>query len=868
MRPLKSCAVCVCLSASFLPATFCAAAKPIKTTNSATMPMAQMPSVAPLFIEDGDFTSTLILVNGSSIATYADVSVRALDGKTVAMERVQFQPHSQQQVQIRALLDSAKASGVTAGSIIVMQSPDLNGTVITAVLSMTRLSSSPTNYINQELAMPTANGSQTLRTVADAEGGFPIVSITSLSDMPQHVKVRCLTSNTRNSTKTVDLSANETLLTEACSEETFHGADFQRYDEKERSELHGPVGVELISDGMPGSFAAFTLIPHRSQDHTFFSSAVFSDPKMIMSSTTVFAGVPVGSANLLPAAKYVPTLSLANFSGKNSNVTIRYARTVDTDPASQDLEKVVVPAHSSKEVSFPHLQGEPNLQNSFLIVADGSPGDVAAKLVARGDSQLREVEQLGKDLMDPHNGGNHPWSIEGGTESTLLLFNTSESPQFFDVAITGAGVTWHKAYQLKPMQTIAISINNLINHQTKDDKGVHLPKDAWKGQVDWYLANLNTGRGRILQSNREKNMARDFSCVVVIDFCGLQFNGSTSVILDGQIVNFGSVSPFVCYDSCSGTPAGSGCSGCTYSWSSEAPSIASISGTSSDVSVSVFGASPGYTHMDAFASGMSCSVQLSPPPAAPVISATINSADITADSISISLNSPGTTFSGQLALKLISSAGSTTLYNGSASTGTHSYSFNLSGLPTQEFTQVSVSWTVSGTAATATYSYHFKNLGVYKQTQYNSPAERTCSGSPQTVAIWSPSCGKTVGSVLSGFDFRVTDPKTGTGSGHSVSYGDVSEEFLCSVGSGDLRSPFTIKGSLGSVGATTVAVCKNNADLYVANRRLYIVGEGVKTVTDACTACCSDITHLDNYTTNTACSGVTSLPNAITVILY
>ena len=51
---------------------------------------------------------------------------------------------------------------------------------------------------------------------------------------------------------------------------------------------------------------------------------------------------------------------------------------------------------------------------------------------------------------------------------------------------------------------------------------------------------------------------------------------------------------------------------------SEAPSIASISGTSSDQSESVFGASPGLTYIDAFASGMSCSVQVSPPPPATV----------------------------------------------------------------------------------------------------------------------------------------------------------------------------------------------------------------------------------------------------------
>jgi hypothetical protein len=62
-----------------------------------------------------------VLVNGSAVQTYADVTVRALNGKAVATSRVQFTPHSQQQVNIRKLLDSSGASGITAGSITVMQ---------------------------------------------------------------------------------------------------------------------------------------------------------------------------------------------------------------------------------------------------------------------------------------------------------------------------------------------------------------------------------------------------------------------------------------------------------------------------------------------------------------------------------------------------------------------------------------------------------------------------------------------------------------------------------------------------------------------------------------------------------------------------
>jgi hypothetical protein len=141
-----------------------------------------------------------------------------------------------------------------------------------------------------------------------------------------------------------------------------------------------------------------------------------------------------------------------------------------------------------------------------------------------------------------------------------------------------------------------------------------LPKETWKGQVDWYLANPNTGRGRILQSSRENAMALDFSCGVNINLCQLQFSGTLLEISDGQTVDFGSINPYVCMNSCSGTPAGGGCTGCTYGWDSQAPSIANISGSSSTQSVSLYGAAPGSTYVDAFASGMGCYVQVSPSP--------------------------------------------------------------------------------------------------------------------------------------------------------------------------------------------------------------------------------------------------------------
>ena len=124
--------------------------------------------------------------------------------------------------------------------------------------------------------------------------------------------------------------------------------------------------------------------------------------------------------------------------------------------------------------------------------------------------------------------------------------------------------------------------------------------------------------------------------------------------------------------------------------------------------------------------------------------------------------------------------------------------------------------------------------------------------------------------MLSGFIFRVSDPKTGTGSGHSINYGDVQPEVYCIKGTPNnpFRKNATIKGTLGPLSDSTLAACPTNSDLYVAGAQVFLRGIGVKTVTDRCPACCNDTTHLDNYTTNIACSGIGGLPNALTIRLY
>ena len=266
-----------------------------KMRKPADMPMA-MPLVAPLFIASEKFTSTLVLVNASGLATSADVALRSTAGTELAAQHVIFAPYSQQRVDLGGLLVS-KGIGEAKGSVVVVPSPDLKGPAILAALSITYGAREEPNFLDEELAMPMPTDSQVLRGVADRGEGSPLIAVTSLSDTEQHVGIQCIGLNGVRFSKTVSLPAGGTVFTEACSERS--GDALMSAAEDERNDQgRSSAGIELTSDGMPGSFAAFGLSAQQKRHTRYFSSMTFSDPQMASSSSTVFAGVPVGGVSL------------------------------------------------------------------------------------------------------------------------------------------------------------------------------------------------------------------------------------------------------------------------------------------------------------------------------------------------------------------------------------------------------------------------------------------------------------------------------------------------------------------------------------------------------------------------------------------
>jgi len=352
----------------------------------------------------------------------------------------------------------------------------------------------------------------------------------------------------------------------------------------------------LTTDGPPGSFAAVGLAPHHVEGGTFFTAVQFSSPSGAKTSTTVFPGLPVGHATLLPGGDYVPELSVANFSGSPAHVTVKYSQTTGDTPEVKTVTTLVVPAGGTATADLKGLQGDSGLQNSFEVVSDQAPGEVVDNIASKSETGTRRVELPGKDLDSSHNGGNHPWTVADGTDSTLLLFNQTAASENFTVRVASGQAVWMKKYTLAALATKAIDINELIQDQVKDDNGYALPSNIQSGQANWATTGQFAGAGRLLQSNPALHAARSFSCgeyLVIIGASMDQQFGAEAVGATGYLGTLYSAwglteDTWSCYGSyLEENPSG------TYDWQSLDPSIAAISGSTGGAGVSVQGLSSG-----------------------------------------------------------------------------------------------------------------------------------------------------------------------------------------------------------------------------------------------------------------------------------
>ena len=493
------------------------------------MPM-MMPSVAPLFLESQNFSSLLNLVNELSVPVGVTIDVYSLDGGKAASQMVMVAPYGLRQLSMPAIF--AGSAPLQWGSIRV--TADHTAGLVGALSRTYRGSASV--YLDEELAMPSMEGSNVYRGVAtDAGSGSPVTAITSLSSAPQKITVTCLPEVGSAHQNSFELGPNQTLVTTPCSDglssAVLNPAEIENPRAMENSPgRHTAEGISVASDAMPGEFAVYGIVPHRSSDSLSYTSINFSDPRTRRSSGSAYVGIPVGPSLLLADGNYTPEVSVTNFGPNASSVTLEAATTRNGTAGKATLSSFVLASGATRTIPTGEMPLSPELTNGLVIHTDASPGDVLSKLVSYGGPQQRVVEVLDKDSEGSHNAGGHPWNVEPGVTSTLLLFNGDEEPQKVNLRFGTSFGLWMRRFTLQPMETRAVNINELIRMQEKDDDGLSLSANASSGEIGWQADSTRVS-GRLLQSSPLLGMARSFSCSQWFYACSFNLSPSPSLSL-------------------------------------------------------------------------------------------------------------------------------------------------------------------------------------------------------------------------------------------------------------------------------------------------------------------------------------------------
>jgi hypothetical protein len=556
-----------------------------------------MPLYAPLFIENHDYQSTLTMVSEVSQTVHATVIAKRADASTIAEQVVAFAPHSQVVVQLRDLL---KPTGVTEaiGSVQVVPDPmEVHTMAIAAQLSIADTRQSPPTYFEEELLSPDSMQPTEYRAVTPSATRSPSVALLNTAGAAETLIVSCLKTNGASTRQDYSVGPGQLALAQACDARNDEADALQTFEAAagKGGDPH-PVAVDVSSTAGMGTFAVWGIADTASGATHSRISLNFANSAVAKSRLTVFPGVPVGVADLLASESFAPDLALANFGLRPAHVTISYSSMEAGNAQVQPIATLTVPPGTVQAAKVPDLKGDPGMRNSFTINSDLPPGTVIGNLIARGQELYPAVQLIGKDI-EINNGGGHPWSIAGGDESTLLLFNHAAKATVFNVNISSQGTTWHRLLKLAPSETRSLDIRQLITSGTPDMGGKKLPPDSTSGDASWFTSDAGNGAGRVLVSNPQSALARNFSCGSNIVLCGSYLGTSTATFAVGGTGALGPVYGNECTawspSDCSGQNYCTGCASGNYFWTSLNNSVAPLSGASNAPGANFYGQAGG-----------------------------------------------------------------------------------------------------------------------------------------------------------------------------------------------------------------------------------------------------------------------------------
>jgi hypothetical protein len=454
--------------------------RPVTTGNKAVtktqlagskMPM---PLVAPLFIQDETTDSEITIVSNFSKSLGVDVVLSGSSGEQLAKEKVQMEPYSQKKLKISDLLARGQSdANARYGSVLLMADRPAS---LAAQLSIVDNSKPSPADVEEEFVMLMDSKPADYRAVTSGLSTMPILAIRSLSAAEQKVSVRCLMQHGGDRSTNIAIPPNQTVLVQVCNAREAKQINRVQDALEDTSNFTNVVGVAVSSSASSEELAVFGVGLHGKGSSGTLSAIPFWDVNTLNSSSAVYPGVLSASGGVLRSGSFKLRVALANFSNLPKTATVLTASGSGRDSTGKTVATLKLPANSVSTTDLTDVSQDPLATKSVVVQTDGRPGEVLSDIQAVADSNaaVPATTLPWKDQGQAENGGEHPWTVDRSTSSTVLLFNPDPALTNSQIHLTihAGSSTWTKQLSLAPLSTISISLNDIIQKQQPDDNGI------------------------------------------------------------------------------------------------------------------------------------------------------------------------------------------------------------------------------------------------------------------------------------------------------------------------------------------------------------------------------------------------------------
>lgn len=576
--------------------------------------MVNMPSVAPLFLEDSHFSSSLYIVNEGNPKITGRLLVMGSSGDIIVDKAVSVPGHDKLEVAIKPLLDHVH-SQATQGTIELFDD-NVDGSALVGQLVITFRGLSHSVNIDEELLMPSMSQSHELRGLAVDAVASPIVGITSTSEKPVDVIVRCFARKGGIAQQSLQLASHQTTTLRPCGTAA-EVLDVSTALQLSNRNVGSPEakGIQIVSSDPKAEIQAFGISPTLEGDELSFTPISFHAPDDALSDETVYPGVPVSSFGQF-TGNFRTHLVIQNFSTEPRMITVHRARTSFGSATYEVATSFTIEPLAVLSEELPAQTPGPETFDSFVVGSDGQPGDIQTQLWSEETSHHLRIIFAGKDSKDERNAGMHPWTSLSGSHDDLFLYNETDTDQVVYLKVSNGSLLWNKALTLSAHETRRVSPRQLAEEQQPDDSNSIFKMGRGEGEISWFTNESGKVKGRLQHVDANSYLISSFQCAGYVVFCGINsISGPTPV----QLRQSNTYSTYA--NSCVNNQAPSLCygvyngyfNGPSWQWSGFGPEFQLAGGGTTGQSIYLTSTTPGTAQMQVFAQSGSCNFQQSEP---------------------------------------------------------------------------------------------------------------------------------------------------------------------------------------------------------------------------------------------------------------